>query len=391
MLESDNLRFRKFLMKLIVFSMPFHDLASPIPLLNLTLFILLIYFFTSSSVLLNSYFGKIYSVQKPIIILVVLYMWIAIISFMEYNPLTNFSFSFFRQFPMYLLSMFLITDAIIDRIISFKEILLSFINGFTLMTILFYLGIGLSLSEDGRATIFGINQNAVAIYSNIAVLFIINYIHNFQITKPKRIYYYLLIPAFIKITIMTASRGGFLSLLLGVGLYFISRNSGTLNRIKNIFTASIILGILTFVFLSDEILYNRLFESDEGGAIEDRTIIWEAVYEMISNNLLFGIGLFKYETEITRVMGRFRATHNEYLTIVVYSGIIGLAQFLYFIFKSTVVAFKTYRTFDNPLFLSLTGILIFTLFKAGGSLTSLLIWFMFAFVLASETILKYKK
>ena len=92
MLESDNLRFRKFLMKLIVFSMPFHDLASPIPLLNLTLFILLIYFFTSSSVLLNSYFGKIYSVQKPIIILVVLYMWIAIISFMEYNPLTNFSF-----------------------------------------------------------------------------------------------------------------------------------------------------------------------------------------------------------------------------------------------------------------------------------------------------------
>jgi O-antigen ligase len=288
---------------------------------------------------------------------------------------------------MYLVAMFLFSDAVIKGLLSFKDVLSGFIFGFALMTLLFYSGIGVSSSEDGRATIFGINQNAVAIYSNIAVLFILNYIHNFEMSKSRKYLFYIFIPAFINITILTASRGGFISLLLGVAIYFIAKNKGLASRVKNLLLATFFLGVLSFFFLSNEVVYSRIFENEEG-LVEDRTIIWEAAYDILDDNYLFGIGLFGYETEIIRVMGRFRATHNEYLTILVYSGIIGLGIFLYFLYQSILVAYKTLKKESNSLFISLVAILLFTLFKAGGSLTSLLIWLMFTIILVSQSLVQ---
>jgi O-antigen ligase len=385
--DSNTIKFRKFLLRLIVFSLPFHDLASPIPLLNLSLFILMIYLVFSFPYLANTYYKKIHFEQKPIFILVILYLWISIISILNYNPYTNFSFSFFRQFPMYIAAMFIFSDAIIKGLLSFKDILSGFIFGFAFMTLLFYTGIGVSSSDDGRATIFGINQNAVAIYSDIAVLFILNYIHNYEMSKSRKYLFYLFIPAFVNITILTASRGGFVSLLLGVAIYFIAKNKGLASRVKNLLLALSFIVVLSFFFLSNEVVYSRIFENEEG-LVEDRTIIWEAVYSMLENNYLFGIGLFGYETEITRIMGRFRATHNEYLTILVYSGVIGLGILFYYLFKTFIPAYKTLKVHGNSLFISLFAILIFTFFKAGGSLTSLLIWFMFTLILTSDSLSK---
>jgi O-antigen ligase len=85
--------------------------------------------------------------------------------------------------------------------------------------------------------------------------------------------------------------------------------------------------------------------------------------------------------------GRFRATHNEFLSVLIYSGAVGLSLFLYFIFRAYKVAFDAYKSRQNPLFISLLALVIFTLFKGGGFILTTFLWFIFFLIFASNAAL----
>jgi O-antigen ligase len=190
--------------------------------------------------------------------------------------------------------------------------------------------------------------------------------------------------------ILTGSRGGVIGLGLAVLVYFYYKEQRLRKRFKSIVVGLFMVLALTLLVLSNDILYNRFFPTDDSSFLDDRYLIWEAVHTIISDNLLFGVGVFKYEIEITRLMGEYRATHNEYLTIWVYAGLLGLLFFIFFLFQVLKSALKSAKKHKNPLFISLFVLLLFSLFKGGGLLLSILIWFLFVFILYSNEILTHE-
>jgi O-antigen ligase len=370
-----------FLLKIAIFSMPFSDLGSPIPLVNLTLFILLIYVMVlAPSLLKRNTFNE---VKKPLSLLIILYLLILVISIINFVPYTRVSMSFIRQFPLYIMVVYILSDAMIKGNLSLRVILIYYIAGFTFMSILFLMGIDVKESEEGRRTILGINANKIAIYGNVAILFCLNLLQKFRFSNQKRYLLYFLFPIFIYMIVSTGSRGGVIGLLLSILIYYYFKGQGFQGKFGNSFKGLLIIGILVLVFLSNDLLYQRFFQTGNE-MTSDRSSIWEVAYSIVSNNLIFGVGVFKYESEMIHLYGKYKATHNEFLSILIFSGMIGLSVFLYFLTKVYKCAIYSNRNQQNPIFISLFALMVFTLFKGGGFFLTLFLWFVFSLILTSN-------
>ena len=69
-------------------------------------------------------------------------------------------------------------------------------------------------------------------------------------------------------------------------------------------------------------------EQIEGGQFSGRGNIWKSGLVVFSDNAFFGVGTGSYGRAITEHYGRAMGAHNTYLSVIVESGIIGIALFL---------------------------------------------------------------
>jgi len=380
---------RRNLLYLAIFFIPLSGLKSFVPYFTYSLIFFFLYIILFSTRLQrksrnpqNRYaFGA----------LTVLIGLIIFSSFVNFEPNTLYSFSFIRQFMLYLFVFYFLSYAMLGGLLSLKLVLKYYILGVTVLIVLNFLGIGRVINEDGRLLLLGMNPNKISISASVAVLFCINLLKYYRHSVKKRFLIYATIPALIYLMISTGSRGGVIGLALAVLVYFFYKEQGFVRKFQSISIGIFIVVTLALVSLSNDILYNRFFATDDAGLLEDRFLIWSSVQKILSENLLFGVGVFKYETEITRLMGYFVSVHNEFLTIITFSGVIGLLFFIFFLFKVLRAALKSAKKLKNPLFISLFVLLLFTLFKAGGSLLSMRTWFLFAFTLYSSEILTFER
>lgn len=376
-------RLRQLLLKAFILSIPFNNLGSPIPLLSLSLFILLLYFIISAPNLIKRTTFNI--IQKPLTYLIILYFLILATSLINFIPDTRYSMTSLRHIPMYIVVTYIFSDAIIKGLLSLKTILIYYIAGFALMTALFFVGFNVS-NIVGRQSLMGINPNRIATLSNIAILSIVNLLHKYSISNIKRYLLYAMLPAFIYLSIATASRGGFIGLMLALSVYYYFKKQGISGKLKNSFKVFFIAGILTLVFLSNDVFYQRIFETEKG-MTEDRTRIWEIAYRLVSDDIVFGIGVFRYERDIMTILHKYKSTHNEYLSILITSGILGLSIFLLFLYEAYKSSLASIKNSQNPLFMSLLALILFTFFKAGGSFIAIYTWFIFPLILTSNVVL----
>jgi O-antigen ligase len=146
------------------------------------------------------------------------------------------------------------------------------------------------------------------------------------------------IPLIVFAIILTASRGGFVAMLVGLAvipltLFYLER------RIQRVVIISGIVIIMTLIFYLPQI-YPRIEQNIDRlmgtqtaiteGSLNYREVIWRAGWQVFKQHPITGVGARGFSETVSGhlVSGRNFAAHNAYLSVLVDTGIIGLILFL---------------------------------------------------------------
>ena len=188
------------------------------------------------------------------------------------------------------------------------------------------------------------DQNVLSVNIAMGAVFALNYFFTVRKTWTKVAMVFAMILIMIGI-ICTGSRGGLLSLFVGIISYFYLQFKDNRKIQIRLLLVSVILGIsLLILFNSDllnEIIVSRYIGS-EATNTSGRFTIWKNYLSLFLKRPLRIICGFGYGASIiayTNLYGIVKATHNDFLTILCDTGIIGLLflyRFVRMIYKKSV-------------------------------------------------------
>lgn len=265
----------------------------------------------------------------------------------------------------------------------------SFSLGAIVLTFLYNAGIGIEYSG-GRVSIFGDNENAIAVRLSIAVIILI-YIVVSDALSFKWWRYLLLLPIPLMLPFMfeTGSRKAFIgfvgAFVVGIFLYKSKQNW---YKILVVVCAVIASSYFIELLLDSDILYSRLLKTKEEGSLGGREFIWSNILSFIQDNIIWGAGKTGYHKFSIQTFGGITSPHNVLFEVLAYTGIIGLSMYLYFIVKATWQAFRGYKI-NGFLLPFLLLIPTWGLILGGQALEGKMVWATLAF--AVSTIFVNKK
>lgn len=236
-----------------------------------------------------------------------------------------------------------------------------FFVGNVILTFLYFLGIGqtdLSLELEGRASIFGNNQNYLGLSLSLSSLYIL---YNLFFCEKSKLTFYLYIISILPITyfmFLTGSRTAFLLFVLGI-LILVLLSKGIRKMYKILFFIFFsIITIQLLIFFRDKLdIFQRLTATLEDGDSANRDIIWSGLLYFFSDFIFLGVG----KTGYLRMVGDL-SPHNAFLEILIYTGIIGLSIFIIFLtslFRNILrLNSNTNNFFPIVIYIGVFGILV---------------------------------
>lgn len=200
--------------------------------------------------------------------------------------------------------------------------------------VLYMFGVESSLSYYYRATGTFVDPNLAASYILLSIGLGITYN---KLVNIKLIRYNIILHLIA--LILTASRGGLISLLLGL----IITSAILIYKGKLRIVLKVIIGCLVFITITiiivnlsnNEVLmesFNRLFDmSSNSGASLDRIILWKSAFKMGLKNPITGVGLGQFIVNSNSLLGYniSQLPHNIYLSFFAETGIVGLGSLLW--------------------------------------------------------------
>lgn len=307
--------------------------------------------------------------------------------FMVFSSLINMNQKFFDLSLLLNILMFwlLLNHYRRDNRI-FRDGLLWFSLSAGFVGILFLLNVGVSISvTSGRITIFGDNENTVGIKMATAILFLIDYSLNYKenhlINKP---WLLLLSVPMMLLMFATASRIALLILCLGLAFFVL------FHRAKNVYQR-----VLWFLFgagiflvgykllLKQDILLSRIVSFTEEGSISQRDLIWGMYLKLIKENPVLGVGFTGGNAIALQTFGMVWSPHNVFIEVALYSGILGLLPFLYFLCKMFrgCILYTKYKICLAPLLLCVAA---FGMLMSGQALNVKLFWTIAAYAVSFQ-------
>jgi O-antigen ligase len=263
--------------------------------------------------------------------------------------------------------------------------LLSYAWGSVLMGFLFYMGIGIDYDAvDNRYSMFGENANYIGIRTCISLIIIpVSLIQN-RDTLNK--IHYLLIPGFLLIfntMIATGSRVSFLAFIMAY-LIFITlyKPVNKWGKPLIILSGILILAYVLVIALKSQEVLLRLAQSLHEGDLSDRDVVWKNVIPIWLQNPLFGVGRTGYEHIALNTVGRVDSPHNVLIEILCLTGITGLAFYLVFLYRITLMGYQTFRQ-NGQLLAILLLIPLFGLLLSAQLLQMKIGWVIFSYVIAN--------
>jgi O-antigen ligase len=255
-----------------------------------------------------------------------------------------------------------------------------------ILSILYFSGIVPSQQIEGRFTIFGMNQNLLGLCLCISSFIIISIIfENSLKLGRKRLLLISLLPFLFIFMIITGSRVAFLSFFLGIISYLFFNNKIT--RTKKVFLVlfTFILFILVWlIFLKNSLVIERLSDTVNRGDLSSRDLIWIDLFNIISNNFLFGVGKTGYALAVGE-----GSPHNVLIEVLCYTGIVGLLIFSIFFYRIVNNAYKRIK-YNNELLPIILTIPILGMILSGQIFDQKIVWVIFAYIV-SNTVIKKKQ
>ncbi len=382
-------RFRTFAATLLVLSICFFKWQPfGTPYANVTFLAFFLYFFAS---LLS--FRRSFSLRfvKPYL-LPAFAAWLIIFTstMVNYVPGTENAFSQIRQFFMQLVFFWIFLNELIynpkirDRLLEVYLFSLAILSG------LFLMGIGVEF-RDARLAIMGVNANLLGFWYVLGVVILMRFILEGQVKGILKFFYILLLPAFLILMAMTGSRGAALTLLIGLGTYFLFIRQNFEGKVLILFLGLVAVAGISFALLQVDIMRERFLHQLDDGNLGHRLPIWEAVLDIFMNNPIFGTGTALYEVEIYQRINDYRVPHNEYLSYIVYGGVTAFVALLILLRNLLKSALRFNYRKNSPISLALMFSFLANFFVAGGLSYSFVTWFIFAYIAVSGAVVKRKK
>ena len=144
------------------------------------------------------------------------------------------------------------------------------------------------------------------------------------------------------LVLITAARAPIFSLLIGLLFLFLFSKISLINKFFA-FTLLIIVGCIFYYYGNDYV--DILIAKSNSAGLSHRDIIWNDVYNKLSESFLYGVGLGNYSFSAGYQQ---YSTHNAYLMFVVSLGILGSLSILFTIFI-VITKSLTLLFYDNRL------------------------------------------
>lgn len=272
-----------------------------------------------------------------------------------------------------------------------KSVLDIYVASILLVFVLVSFGIGDSY-EKGRLMLFGENPNLLGMKAVIAFLIIAARALNEKFSVKRLMIALVLGIPMISLALLTASRGAFLSIFLGFAVLIFFQRMPIFKKLFMTFVGSIFsVFFFLYVMENNQELQRRLMLSVEQGDI-GRNDLWLGAIELISNNLIIGVGFTGVLPAMYQYSGHFNDPHNIFFYVLISSGIIGFVFFMIFLWRIILNQYRTYRITGQTVYLLLFLIMMINMAKAGGAIGKILFWFLFSVLIAHSTIVsKFNK
>lgn len=259
--------------------------------------------------------------------------------------------------------------------------MLSFALGSLVLAVLYNMGIGVEISENGQVRIFEDNQNSIGLRSSVASIILI---HNILI-NPLRIGYsrfLLLIPLLLifELLAVSASRSAALALVTAfIAGGFLIKTGKTWVKFLVMLLTTGFLFVAINLLLQHEVLRMRVMSTIWEGDLSGRDIIWRNIIPLILDKPILGAGTVGYETYSFMVFGELKSPHNVFLEILCYTGIIGLAIYMLFLYRIFMRSYRLYR--QRKLILPLLLLIPVVAALTSGQILNVKIgWLIFAYI-----------
>lgn len=252
---------------------------------------------------------------------------------------------------------------------------------------------------------FFVNKNHLASFISIPVPIIFFYFFVNSKNENKEIFIFKILYFIYLFYLIYSlqSRMVFLSLILGLAVYFIVERKSIIFKYKMmiLFLFIILLGVFTFLMFSKNIIdsnINYLEQITSEGSINGRFEMIIIALKMFPDNLLFGIGVNQFALIYPYYSGLNNSfihhLHNEYIQFLVEYGIIGIFIFIFFYYeftKTIIHSFKFLKKNHLHLFISVfISIIILHIQCLSDFLLHLGIFvFIFGFLIAYIYIINY--
>lgn len=320
-------------------------------------------------------------------ILILAWIFFGLLTVVSLININEVSKEFFNMtlFQNILLFWFLINHARKDYLILEKGMLI-FALSTVLMAYFYIANIGVEY-VGGRLSMFKENENAVGINMSIGIaILLVNVIQNRL--KLGGVRYLLLIPLplMINFVFATGSRLAFLSMVLSIiALMILIKPSEKYVKIIILISGMLLLLLLGIWLLQHEILRDRLFRTVQEGDLAHRDEIWQRLFPLIKENLLFGVGNAGYSAYSLYTFGLLRSPHNVIIEVLCLTGITGLIIYLIFLFK---ILYKGYTSYMSsgillPVLLAIPAV---GAILSGQIITRKIGWVIFAYIVGSTAI-----
>lgn len=377
----ENIKIR--LLYLFVFSICFQTVKIfGAPYLSITWVIFFMYFIANLFTYKKSfvYDAKIRFYVQPIALYLLL---VLVMTYVNYEPYARIVYAELRQMLMGIVLLWIMINHLKGKRYEQVRLLHIFVLSNVVLAFSSLLGIQTNYSYDGRLSVWGNNSNSISLWAGFSVLILIQMMFEEKRRIIVKAGFVVLMTMQLIVIIKTGSRGGLATFITGYIVYFIMIKQPLKFKIITMIV-SVISGVLgLFYMLNTPLIKTRIAEQLEDDSFGGRRPIWEAGIEMFKNSPIFGVGAGRYEIEFIDITGKFAATHNEYLTILLYTGIVGIFVFILFQYHLLKGVINCEKSPLSALMYSFIAMYLIWMISAGGAFPALTTWFVWAIIALS--------
>jgi len=315
------------------------------------------------------------------------FVWLIYISLVNIN---TYSSRFFAADIFFNLIIFVaIVNHARKDCLALDKAMFAFAVGAIAVSMMLFLDIGKEINSDGRATFFGAGLNELGIKLAMGLIIIsTTLVQDTFILGKKRFFLAVFIPIILLSILETGSRTSFAVLLIAASIWFFLRTMNARNKVVVIMGSVIVLIVvftpLLFYALQSELFLSRFSSDARVGYMNlgGRDVIWRSFLSLISENIVFGYGLSGYDYHSFQLFQGRQSPHNVIIEILLYIGLVGLAIYLFFLYRVFFASYKVCKHTGNYLPALLLSIFIgFTLSLQG--LSEKACWLILAYIVGS--------